>query len=158
MGIKGEENSEYKNSRYKEQLLYWRLLQGTQALLPPGAEVQTFVRDSIATAHGMAERCWQSLLKSTLYCRGPQPFWHSTKDQFRGRQFFHGHGSWDGSGGTVSNGSHGEGIWSLACWPAARLLMCGGFVANRPPRGLGTPALECRENCSWRGSCWPLRI
>ena len=62
-----------------------------------------------------------------------------SRDQFHGRQFFHGWG-WgagggrgDASGGNVSNGKR---QMKLPCLPVAHLLLCGP-VPNRPRTARG---------------------
>lgn len=119
----------------------------------PGAGDPDFVGNSITTAQSNGREVLAKLAEVYPLLQRPLTFWHSTKDQFRGRQFFYGRGSWDGSGGTVSNGEP----WGKAyeAWLAGPLLtswMCGGFVANRPPRGLGTPCSRmCRETAHGGG-------
>ena len=68
------------------------------------------------------------------------PYLSGTRDQFRGRQFFHGLGL---------GGTGGRAQVNFACWPTTHFLPCR-LVPNRPPgtdgglwpRGLETSVLE----------------
>ena len=73
-----------------------------------------------------------------------------TKDQFRGRQFFHGSAGGDGGWGDGSGGNGGDGerqMW-LCLLAAMHLLLCS-LIPNRPWTGTSPhpgdwgPALDC---------------
>ena len=75
------------------------------------------VNSYLASRSTQYHHLWETLLKpSSWFCAASQapctsavPNIFGTRDRFCGRQFFHGQGRGDGSGGNVSNGGDGSG-------------------------------------------------